>query len=167
MKVGELQKNDAYEPGAWHDNHIHGFTIREGEDGAGQLVLDIDHILEWLPPKAGCYSFMISPAYLVFHEINDLVISIDYASLPAAIQPMSIAQIERQEITYPSGYKSFQWRIEINWPRGEITFKGSGFSLELRARPIESSSQALSPEQRQTMLAPDNALKADGVPLRP
>ena len=62
MNIDELQKNDGYESGAWHDNHIHGFTIREGEDGAGQLVLDIDHILEWLPPKEGYYSFMISPA---------------------------------------------------------------------------------------------------------
>lgn len=154
MEPDKLQSSDEYQPGMWHDNHIHGFSIQEGEDGAGKLILDIDHITEWLPPepKQGFYTFMVAPAQLCFHEITDLVISIDYASLPAAIQPMSIAQIERQEITYPNGYRSYQWRVEVNWPKGEISFKSPGFSLDLLVDPVVSEGQVLSAEQRQSML---------------
>jgi hypothetical protein len=32
-----------------HDNHVHAVRLAEGEDGAGDLELDIDHIPEWLP----------------------------------------------------------------------------------------------------------------------
>lgn len=151
LKGGALNSDD-YSPNAWHDNHIHGFSIREGEYGAGSLVLDIDHITEWLPPKDGFFSFKLAPAYLVFHEISDLVIAIDYAGLPAAIQPLSIGKIERQEVVHENGFTYLQWRIEINWPRGEIAFKGVGFSLELRAEPVESSSQVFSAEERAAML---------------
>lgn len=149
---GVTLNSDDYNPNAWHDNHIHGFSIREGENGAGSLVLDIDHITEWLPPKDGLFSFKLAPAYLVFHEISDLVIAIDYAGLPAAIQPLSIGKIERQEMADENGYMYMQWRIEINWPRGAIAFKGRGFSLELRAEPVESSSQVFSAEERAAML---------------
>lgn len=37
--------------GNWHDNAIHGFRVVEGPDMcSGELILDIDHITEWLPP---------------------------------------------------------------------------------------------------------------------
>jgi len=33
---------------SWHDNHVHALRVVEGAHGAGDLVLDIDYILEWL-----------------------------------------------------------------------------------------------------------------------
>jgi len=33
---------------SWHDNSVHAFRVIEGKDGAGELFLDIDHIVEWI-----------------------------------------------------------------------------------------------------------------------
>ncbi len=65
---------------SWHDNPIHGWAIREGEYGAGELVLDSDFILEWLrePGSARC-RFRIAPATLTFDEVTELVVSLDWA----------------------------------------------------------------------------------------
>lgn len=136
----------------WHDNAIHGFRIAEGEDGcSGQLTLDIDHILEWLPPtdKEGKFSFVVAPANLVFHEVTDLVISIDYASCSASLQPMTINEIRREAIIYPNGYSSFSWKIEINWPCDSfVSFHSPRMSQMLTGDPIRSAAQWLTPPQR-------------------
>jgi len=80
----------------WHDNAIHGFRIVEGADNhGGTLAFDIDFILEWLPGGSGSFTFKIEPSALIFHEVTDLVISIDYAVATAAVQPMTIHEIHR------------------------------------------------------------------------
>ena len=39
--------NERFEDLDWHDCTIHGFRVEEGGDGcSGQLMLDIDYILE-------------------------------------------------------------------------------------------------------------------------
>lgn len=141
---------------SFHDNNVHGFFVREGEHGAGELVLDIDHIVEWRQSEAGSFSFVVAPALLVFHKISDLVVSVDYKSASAAVGPFSIHEVHRREFAYPNGHKSSQWRIELNWPQGEITFVGEGLSLQLRAEPVESEGQSLSVEQRQALLSGRN-----------
>jgi hypothetical protein len=35
----------------WHDVHVHGFRVLDGEHGAGELWLDIDYILDWVCPS--------------------------------------------------------------------------------------------------------------------
>ena len=81
---------------SWHDNHVHALRIIEGKDGAGELVLDIDYILEWLPPLEGVYTFRIVPVELRFLNVMDLRIELDYAAGPAALGPFSLAGIERR-----------------------------------------------------------------------
>ena len=40
---------------SWHDNHVHALRIVEDVHGAGQLVLDLDYILEWMKCEGdGC-----------------------------------------------------------------------------------------------------------------
>lgn len=146
---------------AFHDNHVHGLQIVESEDGQGELILDIDHIVEWLCPNGGSFSFKVAPAYLTFHQIFNLSISVNYKSASAGICPFSIHEIHRQEFTYPSGGIGLQWCIELNWPNGEISFESAGFSLEQMAEPIETTGQYLSNEQRQAMLAANKSFKAD------
>lgn len=34
-----------YEKFSWHDNHVHGISICEGEHGTGELILDLDYML--------------------------------------------------------------------------------------------------------------------------
>jgi hypothetical protein len=77
---------------SWHDNHVHGLRIREGEVGSGELELDIDHILEWLCPTGTTCSFRVAAATLTFLEVSDLRIDIDYATPGAGMTPFSISQ---------------------------------------------------------------------------
>ena len=81
---------------SWHDNHIHGFTVCGGEYGEGELVLDIDFILDWLcDPVSWECEFRIAPATLTFHHVSALVVSLDYARCTAALGPASISEITR------------------------------------------------------------------------
>lgn len=139
---------DDFEKIHWHDNAIHGFRILEGET-SGELVLDIDYITEWLPPTEGAYSFRVAPSDLTFHEVSDLVVSINYAAASAAVQPMAIHEIHREIINYPNGYSSFTWKIELNWPPNSfISFCSSGFTQSQRMEPISTGAQYLSPAER-------------------
>jgi hypothetical protein len=134
----------------WHDNAIHGIRILEGADHCGgTLVFDIDFIIEWLPGKDGSFTFRIEPSTLTFHEVTDLVISIDYAAATAAIQPMTIHEIHREVIEYPNGYASYKWRLEINWPpKGYFAFRSDGLTQEARMAPVTCAKHYLSPSER-------------------
>jgi hypothetical protein len=143
---------ERFEDYSWHDNAIHGFRIAEGADGcSGQLTLDIDFILEWLSPtdEEAAFAFVVAPADLVFHEVTDLVVSINYAACSASLQPMMINEIRRDAFTYPNGHSSFLWKIEINWPCNSfISFHSPSISQALRGEPIRSGAQHLLPSQR-------------------
>jgi hypothetical protein len=144
--------NDDFERLGWHDNHVHGFAIREGQYGTGELILDIDYIVEWLQcsPGGSC-NFRVAPATLTFHEMSDLQVALDYAGPTAGICPFSINVIERTSIATAEGVSRFRWRIEVNWPQGELSFHASGFTQSLRAPPIESSRQYLSLSEREAL----------------
>lgn len=132
-----------YDSISWHDDHVYGLEVHEGEHGAGRLILHLDHILEWLPPIDGAYSFRIAPALLSFNQVSGLRLEIDYLSVSAGMTPFSIGQISREAITYPTGYNSWRWNISINWPEGFITFEAPGFTQRLLAAPVVSSDQIL------------------------
>jgi hypothetical protein len=138
-----------YDSLTWHDNHVHGIAIREGPHGTGELILDIDFILEWvLSPDNTSYQFQIAPATLTFHGVSDLVISLDYVQPAAAITPFSISNISREPYVFPNGFSSYEWSVGVNWPEGFISFVAKGFTQELRSRPLLVSEQLLSTAQR-------------------
>jgi len=138
---------------SWHDNHIHGLAVRGGEHGVGDLVLDIDFILEWLcDSRSGSCQFRIAPATLTFHQVSDLVIALSYAAPRAAIGPASIGEIARVPHVFPNGYSSFRWTVAVNWPSGSIDFVASGFTQTLRASPALVAEQYLSAERRQALV---------------
>jgi hypothetical protein len=143
----------------WHDNAIHGFRIAEGPDGcSGQLTLDIDFIVQWLPPTGDeiAFAFVLAPADLIFHEVTDLALSIDYASCSAALQPMMIHEIRREVLTYSNGHPSFSWHIDINWPRNSyISFNSPLMSQALRGQSVSSGAQYLTPSERAQLLHPN------------
>jgi hypothetical protein len=133
----------------WHDSSVHSFSIQEGENGTGTLMLDIDYITRWPLQDAGPPpTFSVAPANLIFYEVSDLAISINYAASSAGITPFTIQQIVRQQKKYPNGYSSYRWVIEINWPAGSIEFVAKEFSMTLTADSIETTSQTLTREQR-------------------
>jgi hypothetical protein len=80
---------------SWHDNHVHALRLTAGESGVGELELDIDYILEWLP-EGGAFRYRIAPARLRFFGVTDLRIDIDWAVSCAAMGPFSISGIERR-----------------------------------------------------------------------
>ena len=134
-----------FEQMSWHDNHVHGLAVREGNYGHGELDLDLDYIVEWVCPTGEPATFRLAPVTLTFREVSDLRIEIDYASVTAGMYPFSLAGIEREASRFPGRYR---WRLVINWPTGSITFEAEGFSQVLRKAPIESREQCLRPDER-------------------
>jgi hypothetical protein len=134
----------------WHDIHVHGLRVIEGEHGAGELRLDLDYILDWIHPKTqgGSFRFRVAPASLRFRDVTSLRLSLDYATPTAAIGPFSLDGIEREPISYGNGYESFSWTIAVNWPEGELTFESPGFVQMLTGPAVETDSQHLSDGER-------------------
>ena len=79
----------------WHDNYVHGLAISEGKYGSGELILDLDYIVEWIKDESGTVKFKVAPATLTFREVTDLTIALDYASANAAMGPFSIGSTTR------------------------------------------------------------------------
>jgi hypothetical protein len=136
-----------FESMCWHDVHVHALRFEEGEQGEGELVLDIDYILEWHCQEPQ-FSFRVAPAKLRFHGISNLRVTLDYATPSAGICPFSLAGITREVLTYANGFQSFRWLLKINWPDGEISFYGLGFTQDLAGPEVTTTSQSLSPAER-------------------
>lgn len=132
---------------SWHDNHVHGLRVVQGDYGPGRLILDLDYILEWLPCDDGRMRFRILPAYLTFLEVFNLRITLDYATSTAALVPFSIHAIERRTEARER-YDAQEWTIQVNWPAGEISFEAEGFEQRGVAPPVLSDEQYLKPGER-------------------
>jgi hypothetical protein len=83
----------------WHDNALYGLRLDVGDctrgDWHADLVLDIDHIVEWLCGTDRQVRFRVAPATLTFHDVTDLRIAIDCGDSGGqiALHPLSIAAI--------------------------------------------------------------------------
>jgi hypothetical protein len=132
---------------SWHDNHIHAFRFVEGKDGAGDLVLDLDHIVEWLKGEGSGFQFKVVPATLTFHEVMFPRISIDFGAASAAFGPIMIDGIERRT-EQKTHYVATIWRVPFSFPPGEMEFEARGFTQKLQGQPILTTSQSLDPGQR-------------------
>jgi hypothetical protein len=129
---------------SWHDNSVHAFRVIEGKDGAGELVLDIDHIVEWIESQAG-YEFRVAPAELRFRDVTDLRMTLDYSAATAALTPFTLDRIQVDQMR---NGQSNRWTLKVNWPVGEISFSSTGFTLRLTGESVVSSAQSLEPAQR-------------------
>jgi hypothetical protein len=141
----------------WHDNTVYGFRLDPGDpdrgDWTSDLVLDIDHIVEWICGTDGKVLFRVAPATLTFHDATDLRVSFDFdQGHQIALRPLSIASVARdpirdQKVCLDRPY--YRWRIGLNDPKGgEIAFGASGFTQTLRAEPKVSEEQRLSRHER-------------------
>src|SRR5579862_3203437 len=115
--------DDQFDQMSWHDNHVHAIRIVEGVHGSGDLVLDIDHIVEWLDGPDRSFRFRVLPAILTFHGVMFLRASLDYAAPTMAFGPFSIHDIARR-MEPRERYVAQLWTISINCPVGEFTFEG-------------------------------------------
>jgi hypothetical protein len=135
-----------FERMSWHDNHVHALRIVEGECGAGELILDLDYILEWVCDNAQC-QFRILPAELRFREVKALSISIEYAKLNAVLGPFSISEIKKCSAVRER-YVAQLWSIELNSPEGMITFEAVGYEQTGTSPSRLSDTQYLAPRDR-------------------
>ncbi len=146
-----------FEQLSWHDCHLWGMALRAGNanDLVSQFVLDIDFIVDRIGGEKGKPARVrVAPASLVFDEVTDLRIQVDWGAtgFPVAISPASISAIERERvpdrIVYPAR-PYYRWQIRFGWPPGaEIVFQSVGFTQTLRAEPIISDAQYLTAAQR-------------------
>jgi hypothetical protein len=148
---------DDFDGFSWHDNIIYGLSLDVGDPDRDtwhcRLVLDIDHIVEWLRGEADGMRFRVAPATLTFEDVGDLRIAVDYGDSGGRrnINEMSIAEIVRMPLAHPSerDIPYWRWRIALNWPRGgEIFFAASGFRQDLRAEPVLLAEQRFSSAAR-------------------
>lgn len=143
---------------SWHDNLIYGLHLHGADPERGiwrsDLLLDIDHIVEWVRGTDGGMSFRVAPANLVFHDVRDLKIDVDFSGrdMRENLNELSIAQILVRPDPDPqqtTGSKFGHWRIELNLPQGsEITFYASGYTQTLRAPAQLVDQQRLPPDGR-------------------
>jgi len=145
--MDRLWTGEHFDQMSWHDNHVHALRILEGVHGSGQLILDLDYILEWQKGTIGEFQFLILPVTLKFNGVFGLRLSIDYATPTAALGPFSIASIERRIESWPR-YDAKLWKILINWPVGEISFEAEGFEQHGSGDGIVSSDQHLDAKRR-------------------
>lgn len=135
-----------YDEMSWHDCHVHALRVVEGAHGAGELVLDLDYIVEWMCDAEGC-RFRIVPASLRFQEVTGLRLVLDYATPSAALGPFSIHAIERRDEPRER-YVAQVWKIVLNWPEGAIDFEAKGFVQRATGEPVVSVAQCLHPDER-------------------
>ena len=148
--MDHIWTDEQFDEMSWHDNHVHGLELVEGEHGTGELILDLDYILEWQQGREGACEFRILPAHLTFTGVFGLRLSLDYATPTAAFGPFSIASIERRIESRP-GYDAKLWKILINWPVGEMSFEADGYEQRGWGDAVTSSSQWLHAEHRQAI----------------
>lgn len=140
---------------SWHDVHVHGFRIVEGEHGTAELQLDIDFILEWMRGEESRFRFRIAQAMLQFHEVFGLRFALDYVACSAGMSAFAIDGITRvplREDEDDAGEREdtgpWRWRIDVNWPEGFLEFEATGFSQWLVGEIVEQDGQGLRPADR-------------------
>ena len=135
-----------FESMSWHDCHVHAIRVTEGQNGSGELELDLDYIVEWIKQPEGI-TFRLIPAVLQFHEVTDLKVQLDWATPTAALGPFSLDRIERVSIQR-AHYTATTWCLHVNWPSGSIAFEAAGFVQEAWGREVVSRNQYLRRSER-------------------
>jgi hypothetical protein len=138
----------AFDQLSWHDNGVHGLrwdiADPQRNEWHSRLILDIDHIVEWVCGTERRPKFRIAPATLVFEDVRDLKLSLDWGESGAPnivnLHTPIIHEIERMpmpDLPPPLLGRCWRWSIRFNSPEGGlIAFVGSGFRLTLRAEPV-------------------------------
>lgn len=129
-----LPESDAT-PESFHDAHVHGLAWRRDRFS---FFLNLQYILEWIAPSdaSSGYRFSICEARLRFHDVDELVISMDWsaAALDAQIDVMRVLNSR----TTPTGRVQRQYEIEFSEPEGRILLWSTGYQLSLLHDPVTS-----------------------------
>jgi hypothetical protein len=130
----------------WHDVTVHAITF---DPERFEFSLDIDYIFAWVNPEppSPYYSFWISPATLIFHNIGDFRAELDG---PIGLE---ISDLRRKDPHPPKNAEFISLKTEWTWTielvRGEINFPAAGFTQYTRRKPIRNiTGQCFSLQER-------------------
>ncbi|WP_263147850.1 hypothetical protein [Pseudomonas sp. RIT-PI-AD] len=132
----------------WHDNKIWGINL-EQDLFESNLIIDIDHIVDWSGACEG--HFLVAPAYLVFSDVTDLRVVIDWGNsgYMNAVINTSINKIKRETVKSPIKVEQyFKWEILMNDGVSSLIFGASGVRQIFRKPPVSVDRQWLSKAQR-------------------
>jgi hypothetical protein len=136
-----VQTDSDFEGMNWHDCPIHALLLDKDE---ADLLMDIDFLWKWFPPlqEGHPFTYLISPATLVFHSAERLEISVQSASMGLRIS--DISRLDKVEYLGGLGYN---WLIQ--GPHGHVKLWAVGFTQYRRQEPILSNRQGLTLEERE------------------
>ncbi|MCI0334185.1 MAG: hypothetical protein L0228_13285 [Planctomycetes bacterium] len=131
---------------SFHDNLLRGVLLRSDEAGISDLILDIDHITEWVAADGG-YAWLIAAADLIFHGVTGLKFSIDWhdekyqvVSGGDWILDVSHEPVVPQLVYLDRPY----WRWDFSFAmETQLSFGAYGFTLRHRQEPIRHNEQSL------------------------
>ncbi|CAI9673591.1 MULTISPECIES: hypothetical protein [Elizabethkingia] len=137
MIVKDIWTDMDFEQMGWHDNYIHAILFPNENQ---KLVLDIDYIFKWvLNETSTLYDFWVSPSNLIFMDVLNLKINLDFQNTVG----LGIQDINRSNPRpYPNG-KGLKWDYSIFTDNGSIVFESSGFVQNIKKQPILTNSTTL------------------------
>ena len=125
----------------WHDATVHAVALEPEEHAPGRLLVDLDHIVAWVPPTGpeAPFTFRVAPATLVFPDAWDVRLDID---LQARAFVLQLDAITRE----PGPFGRSTWTLDGH--EFTITVTSEGFHQYLRRPPLRTTSQSLSVAER-------------------
>ncbi|WP_295231451.1 hypothetical protein [uncultured Chryseobacterium sp.] len=134
MEVKNIWTDIDFEEMGWHDSHIYSILF---PDERLKLVLDIDYIFKWvLNEETGFYNFWVSPCSLIFMDVLNLKIDINFENSIG----LNIEDINRSNPRLSANGEVTLWDYSISTDIGAITFKSSGYKQQVKQQPVYSSS---------------------------
>jgi hypothetical protein len=133
---------------SFHDNLLRGISLRSDfESGVSDLILDIDHITEWVAADDGGHEWLIAAADLTFHGVTGLKFNIDwqdetYQVVADGDHILDVARdlVVPQLVHLDRPY----WRWDFSFARKtQLSFGAYGFTLRHRQEPIRHDEQSL------------------------
>lgn len=141
MNIKEIWTEADFEHMGWHDSHIHAISF-PNEDL--ELSLDIDYLFKWiLDDTSNLYNFWMSPCILLFFNVLNLKIYIDFQNIIG----LNILNINRHNSRLSPNGKTTLWDFEIVTDKGYIKFEASGYRQVVKKQPVLSQSQVLAREK--------------------
>lgn len=121
-------------PESFHDCKVEGIRWKRR---AFELVLDLQYILKWIPPREeeASYRFLMVKSRLRFRGVEEARIEMDWSKDllgPAEIESMVVE--EARKLT--TGGTQRRFVISFSQPDGEISLWSTGYELELLEEPV-------------------------------
>ncbi len=144
--MNQIVLTDAdYDSISWHDCIFWRISFPVGNPStagwASELLLDIDYILDAVSEN-DTIQYRIAPATILFKDVTDLRIDIDWGSSgnQNAIHEVAIDSISRvlqSEAKVCLDRPYYSWEVTTNWPTGgKVAFGASGFVQTLLSDAI-------------------------------